>query len=232
MANFYIYCHRKATDGTCFYIGTGSGNRYKTTQSRNQHWYNIVKKHNFIPEILINNISEQKAFELEAKFCNEIGYNNLCNIREEKEIGWSHNKKTKTKIGDANRGKQKPKGFGDIIKNTRLGLTYTDETKKKMSISHIGFKHSENTKQKQKLTALSLIRSEEWKYAVKKVRESEEWKQKLRKPIFQYDKQGNFIKEWPSIKEASVNLNIDSGSITACCKNRLNTSGKFKWKYK
>ena len=79
---FYIYCHRKKTNGECFYIGKGKGNRYKTSQNRNQHWKNIVNKHGFEAEILINNISEEKAFELESYFCNQIGYENLCNIRK------------------------------------------------------------------------------------------------------------------------------------------------------
>ena len=95
---FYIYCHRKKTDGKCFYIGKGKGNRYKTNQSRNQHWYNIVNKHGFETEILINNISEEKAFELEAYFCNQIGYKNLCNIRTEKGWGgYSQSDETKQK---------------------------------------------------------------------------------------------------------------------------------------
>ncbi len=83
---FYVYCHRKKTDGKCFYIGKGTRDRYQSKSSRNQHWWNIVNKHDFETEILINNISEQKAFELESYFCTQIGYENLCNIRTEN--GW------------------------------------------------------------------------------------------------------------------------------------------------
>jgi hypothetical protein len=96
---FYIYCHRKKTDGKCFYIGKGTENRYKSKRGRNQHWKNIVNKHGFEAEILINNISEEKAFELESYFCNQIGYENLCNIRiENGDGGHSHSEETKNKM--------------------------------------------------------------------------------------------------------------------------------------
>lgn len=26
---FYVYCHKRKTDGVCFYVGKGSGKRYK-----------------------------------------------------------------------------------------------------------------------------------------------------------------------------------------------------------
>jgi hypothetical protein len=96
---FYIYCHRKKTNGECFYIGKGTGNRYKSKKGRNNHWYNIINKYGFEAEILINNIYEEKAFELESYFCNQIGYNNLCNIRIEKgNGGHSHSEETKSKM--------------------------------------------------------------------------------------------------------------------------------------
>jgi len=54
------------------------------------------------------------------------------------------------------------------------------------------------------------------------------------KPILQYDLEGNFIKEWSSIKEANLYLgkNKDSGLINECCKGKKQTAYKFKWKYK
>ena len=54
------------------------------------------------------------------------------------------------------------------------------------------------------------------------------------KPILQYDLQENFIKEWPSIKEANLYLgkNKYSGLINDCCKGKKQTAYKFKWKYK
>ena len=48
----------------------------------------------------------------------------------------------------------------------------------------------------------------------------------------QYDKDGNFIKEWKSAKEAGNTIGIYPSSITRTCNNQRNTAGGFVWKYK
>lgn len=50
-----------------------------------------------------------------------------------------------------------------------------------------------------------------------------------RKPINQYDLEGNFIKEWNSIKEAHEETG--RGDITGCCKGRKLTANGYIWKY-
>ena len=53
-----------------------------------------------------------------------------------------------------------------------------------------------------------------------------------KKPIIQYDKQGNFIKEWDSTKSASIALNINSRAINSCLMRITKTAGRFIWKFK
>lgn len=55
---------------------------------------------------------------------------------------------------------------------------------------------------------------------------------KLGKIINQYDKQNNFIKEWPSQAEIERILKIKQTDISACCNNRQKTAGGFIWKFK
>lgn len=49
--------------------------------------------------------------------------------------------------------------------------------------------------------------------------------------INQYDLNGNFIKQWNYIKEASDFYNVSSISIIRVCKEEWRTSCGFKWKY-
>lgn len=50
--------------------------------------------------------------------------------------------------------------------------------------------------------------------------------------VHQYDLNGNFIKEWEGITDASQKLKISTGNIVCCCKGRRKTAGGYKWKYK
>lgn len=56
--------------------------------------------------------------------------------------------------------------------------------------------------------------------------------EKLSKPVFQYDLNGNFIKEWPSTMEVERRLGFANTHISKCCLGKRNTAGGYKWKYK
>ena len=56
---------------------------------------------------------------------------------------------------------------------------------------------------------------------------------KLRqRKILQYDKAGNFIIEWNSMKEAGIGLDLHRQSISHCCRGKLKSTGGYIWKYK
>jgi hypothetical protein len=88
----------------------------------------------------------------------------------------------------------------------------SEETKQKISKSQKGKKYS-----------LGIKQTDEHK--------SKRFRKSL-KPILQYDLEGNFIKEWPSIVSASKTLNVKGGNISECCRGNQKTSKKYIWKFK
>ena len=57
----------------------------------------------------------------------------------------------------------------------------------------------------------------------------------MRIPVQQFSLEGIFIKEYPSIGQASLETNIVASSITRVCSNKYQSSktvGGFQWKYK
>ena len=53
------------------------------------------------------------------------------------------------------------------------------------------------------------------------------------KPVHQYTKEWEFIKEWESVVSASLQLNINKSTIAQCCRMEYwrKTAGGFIWKY-
>jgi hypothetical protein len=206
--HFYVYCHRKKDDGKCFYIGKGCFKRYKSKQSRNQYWHNIVNKHGFTWEILINNISEEKAFELESIICEKIGYENLCNMRSEKGdggYGWSEESLLKIKNTWSNKSKEEVEKINNKRRLGNLGKPklgsgrkfYTEEEKIQHSKILIGTKKPNNNR------AVQMI-----------------------------DSNKNIIKEFNSIYEAAYYINVQPSSISFALMKEGRKSGKYFWKYK
>ncbi len=96
-----------------------------------------------------------------------------------------------------------------------------------------------NILQIQKITTKPEIRAKAASKRKETIKVSERWKegkkiseQKHKKPVLQFDKQGTFIKEWPSAtdaQKAGVGLKRD---IISTCRGRQRTSAGYIWKYK
>lgn len=52
------------------------------------------------------------------------------------------------------------------------------------------------------------------------------------KPVLQYDRNGNFIKEWINPAKAGDTLKIIRQNIYDCCNGKRKTAGNYIWKYK
>lgn len=62
---FYVYAHRRKTDGSIFYVGKGQGNRCNVSFGRNPWWHHIAEKHGWEVEILAGNLTNKEAMARE-----------------------------------------------------------------------------------------------------------------------------------------------------------------------
>ena len=69
-----------------------------------------------------------------------------------------------------------------------------------------------------------------WSYT-KKININE-YKQKLKKPILQYNLNGNFIREWESARQIQKELGFFNSNICNCCNGKIKKSNNYIWKYK
>ena len=55
---------------------------------------------------------------------------------------------------------------------------------------------------------------------------------KKSKPVIQYTKSGELVREWKSIKDVERNLGYYSQNISQCCTGRYKSAYNFIWKFK
>lgn len=131
----------------------------------------------------------------------------------------------KLRISQANKGRPKPEGFGEKLRKIQLTLNYhkDPERGRKISQSNKGKKHSEEA---------CLKKSQANKGRPKPKGFGEKLQNIARKPINQFNKNGDFIKEWLGAKQAGVNLFINASDITQCCLGKKKSAGGYIWSYK
>lgn len=66
MSKFYVYVHKRVDNDEVFYVGKGSGLRYKRSCNRSENWNKIVKEAGgFTCQILFQSDSECEIFDYE-----------------------------------------------------------------------------------------------------------------------------------------------------------------------
>jgi group I intron endonuclease len=111
------------------------------------------------------------------------------------------------------------------ISQSNKGRKYSNESKIKMSKSLKGRIHTDET-----ILKMKSPRSEEAKKNMKYPKSIEhinKIKEKIKKPILQYDINGYFIKEWKSSIDVFEQLNI---IINSCINGRSKTAGGYIWR--
>lgn len=122
----------------------------------------------------------------------------------------------------------KPKGHGEKVSKAKRGVPLSESHKKSLSKAHKGKKLSPEHKAK---IQQSLI-------PYRNIPITEERRNKLRynrkdlTPVLQFDKDGVFITEFKSIREAERETGALNAKITAVCRGKRKSTGGFVWKYK
>ena len=129
--------------------------------------------------------------------------------------------------------------------NNRLGRGFgsydSDETKRKKSESNKGISRNKGkilSKEHCNKISQSLLGK---KHNITKIRTDKGTSRRYHVdavikaksiPVIQYSLNNEFIKEWPSAKQASKELNLQQAGIWNVINGFKNTCGKFIWKYK
>lgn len=205
--------------------------------------------------------AQQKEIELITKYNTqgEGGYNILAggdlgtvgihpSEETRKKLSIAHaniSDETRAKMSKAQLGrKHTPETIAKIKKNHKH-VSPTEEHKKHLSEimsgkNSVWYGRKHTPEEIAKMKAGSKNKTPEYRKklseAKKGIKQSKEHAIKNglvhRKAVLQYDKQGNFIKEWSCQSEVTKVLGIPQGSISNCCCGKIKTCSGFVWKFK
>ncbi len=207
---YYVYIHRKASTGEVFYVGKGYGDRAYSKRGRSKRWQHVVNKHGYIVDVVVKDIQEWYAFELEIEMILLYG-------RKDKGNG------TLINMTDGGEGVS--------------GRRCTEETRQKISTSHKGKTISQDTRKKLSLINTGQFRSEEHRCNIGKSTKSrwandsykekiKESKRHLMKPVIRSD---GVVFE--SAADASHSMSVLASHITEVCHGKRKTAYGYVWKF-
>lgn len=143
---FYVYVHRRKTDGRIFYVGKGSGNRATLKGGRNSYWQKIVAKHGFVSEMYRSGLTESCAHSIE-KMLIAANRSALVNVTDggEGASGLVHTAISKNKMSGPRPnakafwlGKSMPEGMKEKFRQAKLGKPQSPEHAAKSRIAKLG----------------------------------------------------------------------------------------------
>jgi SPP1 gp7 family putative phage head morphogenesis protein len=70
-SKYYVYLHKRKSDGSIFYVGKGSGPRAKVKSGRSKHWFNTVEKHGYIIDFAFEGLTAEDAKKKERELIKE-----------------------------------------------------------------------------------------------------------------------------------------------------------------
>ena len=109
--HFYVYTHKRESDGVIFYVGKGRAQRAWSRNKRNAHWWAVANKHGVSVDVVERFETEAEAFTRERTLiaeCRSAGIV-LTNKTDggEGPAGMRHSEATRAKWRAARLGKKR-----------------------------------------------------------------------------------------------------------------------------
>lgn len=201
---------------------------------REEYWLNFYNAGNSPMFYNLHNYSSgAPSGEKNKLFGRKLSFKRRMQISQSLR-GRIHSEETKKRIRESNIGKNLGKYPSEEtrikLSKAATGRKHTDESKEKIRIKNIGNKsrtgmpHLTETKEKIKDAQIGIKKKPESVY--------KNFLAQKKKPINQYDTDGNLIQEYDGIRLAERVTGIKRQSLISALSGKSKTSGGFIWKYK
>lgn len=186
--------------------------------ARNEHFWNAIQKYgwgNIKHEILLSGLTETEACEKEQEFIATYGSHDPrkgYNLTTGGEAGTKHTEESRRKLSASKMGKR-----------YNIGIPFTEERKQHLREHHADFRGEKNPRYGKKIPQEELAR----RLAHRDYKKGSE--NPSAKPILQLDMDGNIVKRWGSIVEASGEY--CKTCIKDCLRGKYKQHKGYQWRY-
>jgi group I intron endonuclease len=203
------------------YRALNCGNQTKILNSLNKYGFD---SHTFsvVEECKEDDLNKRERYWQD--YYNVISEGLNCRLTETTDKSGRLSEETKILIGNSLRGKTLSEEARENMRKPKSDSSRIGRYDKSgKNNPFYGRTHSEETKAKIREKRKNQIITKETNETISN---------KLKKPILQFTKDGEFIKEFLSRNEAANELGINPSSISNNISGRKKTAGGFIWKYK
>lgn len=246
---YYVYVWFYKENDKVFYVGKGCKYRYRSRKRDNEILVNIINSNDCDSKIIVGNLSEKEAFELEEYYIDYYRKNNhpLINIQDGGYKPPNHQGKKHTEIS-----KQKAsismKNFYDEHperkkeSSEKMKAFFQTDEGKEFQKKSIESRRTENFRKEQSLRSRKANNTKEYierqSQIIKNIWERQDYKDKhtgsnnhASQFVQQFDLDGNLIAEYETVTEASKITGVNGSKISAVARGHRKTAGGFIWKY-
>lgn len=225
------------------------------------YFYKAIEKYgwdNIEHKILFKNLTKEQAEQKEIELIKEhkssqrqYGYNidlggSSCGKHSEeyktrmsnmqKEI-WSKSPERRIAMSKLRTGTHLSEETKEKLRQANLGKKYSKEVVQKRIDKTKGTKRPQTSKILKEMWASGKLKGNTGKTTSEKQKNAARQNVKfaheaIKKPILQFDKQGNFIAEYESAQQAIKELNIPNAHISSVCKWKRKSTRGYVFKYK
>lgn len=245
---YYVYAWYVKETNHVFYIGKGTGNRYRVKKRDNPYFMHTINKYDCGSRILYDNLDEETAFKLEKEAISRFrtyrgGLTNVADGGENppKQMGkrpeeWKNNL-SKGLIRSYEEHPERRKEISD-----RMKRFLKTERGKEFQRRSIESKKTDAFRKRQSIKCRNANRTPEYRERMSKF-----WKEYFKtngsyecmigennhnaQKVRQLDLNQNFIKEYSTMTEASRETGVSVSKISAVCRGVRKTAGGFIWEF-